>query len=564
MAASLGKPGPFPGAPPTRRVALSAVCETRAMPRPSIGPRRGPARGPRRAIAPAAPPTAWLSLAVGAAFLACFLALVPSVAGDGDSSEFTVVLALPGLAHPTGYAVYTLLGHAFVSLLHTLGAGWAWAANAWSAIGAALAIGAAHALAARLLARAGVPARAAGALACLPAAALGFDPAWLHEATMAEVNAWHVAWVMGAMLLAWTTAEALEAGGAPHVARRAAVWSLYVGLGASHHATSVLVSLPLTLALLASARPLRPATLAAAGCGLAVPPLTWTYVLYRSYHPAVAQWEALGPGLNETWNHVTAAGYRHFLGSFAPLPAQRSELLRWVAPGIVPGVVAAPLWARAPGRLGTMRWASAGAVLLPCVFGLAYGVEDPVSYFLAPLAISLCLLPPALAAWPAARARGRWLGALGAAAMLALAWAGITGAIETRTSLGKMDDFLRRMWTAIPLEHGYVLFDRDASWRLVEYAKLDRIHANLVVVRPRLLMDDEARRIFAARHGIDPLGGASPPPFGQTDRPDEIAAFAHSVAEGINRSSRDSVVQFMPEVPSLRLLTKPASASARR
>src|SRR5262245_56651528 len=99
-----------------------------------------------RAAARAAPaPTpAWVSVAVAAAILTLDLLLAPHVAGDGDSAELTVVLATLGLSHPTGYPLYTVLGHGFCTALLALGAGWEWAANAWSALGAAVAIGLWH------------------------------------------------------------------------------------------------------------------------------------------------------------------------------------------------------------------------------------------------------------------------------------------------------------------------------------------------------------------------------------------------------------------------------------
>jgi hypothetical protein len=76
----------------------------------------------------------WVGSAlVALAALALYLTYLPPVSGEGDSSEFTLVLALDGVAHPTGYPLYTLLGHGFVQILHALGVGWAPAAGAWSA-----------------------------------------------------------------------------------------------------------------------------------------------------------------------------------------------------------------------------------------------------------------------------------------------------------------------------------------------------------------------------------------------------------------------------------------------
>jgi len=248
---------------------------------PKSPPRRA---APAPAQVPAAPPTAAPSLVVGAVALLAYLAWTPRVAGPGDASEFTAVLGTLGLAHPTGYPLYTLVGHAFVDLAHALGAPWAWAANAFSALGGAVAIALWHALATRLLAREGVGGRDAARVAVLPVAALALNPAWLGAARYAEINSWHVAWVAGACLLAWTTAVRLSARARPDAAwalKRIALWSALVGVGAAHHATSVLFALPLSVALLAAARPLPRGWVAPAAVGLAVPPLAWKYVLYR-------------------------------------------------------------------------------------------------------------------------------------------------------------------------------------------------------------------------------------------------------------------------------------------
>ncbi len=105
------------------------------------------------------------SLVAGGIALAIYLALAPQVAGDKDAAEFTLVLGAGGVAHPSGYPLYTLLGHPFVVMLHAFGATWAYAANAWSALGGAVAVALLHRLARRLSwpvgAAAVAPARAA-------------------------------------------------------------------------------------------------------------------------------------------------------------------------------------------------------------------------------------------------------------------------------------------------------------------------------------------------------------------------------------------------------------------
>ena len=515
-----------------------------------------------RPVQDAAPVPAWASFAVGGVFLVLYLVWAPVASGDGDSSEFTVVLATLGLAHPTGYALYTLLGHAFVVALHAFGAGWARAANAWSAVGGGVALGLWHAIGARSLRREGVDGTRACWVALLPAVAFGMNPVWTAGATLAEVTSWHLAWVAGACLLALTTIDALPARRADQawLARRAALWGVLLGLGGAHHATSVLVAVPLTVALVVAARPSRVPWLAPAAAGALVLLAAWSYVLYRSIHPAAVQWGSLGPGLRETWNHVSAAGYRHYLGGFRPSPEQRVLLSSYVYPWLAPGLIAVALWPLASSRRSRgARWALAAAAFLPTAYVLGYGVADPATYFLPPLALGAFLLPTAAHALGPVRRFSRPLVAFGAVGLVFAAWSWNAVALERRVTFAGLDGFLRTMWRAVPIQRGYVLWDDDMSYRLVQYQRLEHEKPALVVVRPLLLMDAGARELFARRHGFDPLGGASPPSEAEADSPERIQAFAEQIGDGINRSTPDSVILFLPREPSLRLLTKPAA-----
>ena len=94
-------------------------------------------------------PLGWSAGVAAAAFIA-YLALAPGVASEGDGGELTLALALGGVPHPTGYPIYVLLGRVFCATLHAAGISYWYAANAWSAAGAALAVFFLHALASRL------------------------------------------------------------------------------------------------------------------------------------------------------------------------------------------------------------------------------------------------------------------------------------------------------------------------------------------------------------------------------------------------------------------------------
>src|SRR5438105_4972036 len=83
-------------------------------------------------------PWSWAA-AVAALVLAATIAMTPPVPGDGDCGEFTMVLARGALAHPTGYPIYTMAGHAFCLAAHAAGASWELAAALWSAVGGGVA-----------------------------------------------------------------------------------------------------------------------------------------------------------------------------------------------------------------------------------------------------------------------------------------------------------------------------------------------------------------------------------------------------------------------------------------
>ena len=139
------------------------------------------------------------SLAVGATAFIAYLLLAPSVSGMGDSSEWTLVLATNGVAHPTGYPLYTLLGHLSCRLLHAFGVSWPSAANAWSALGGAIAVALLHAVTLELTeAGLGMGVRTRQFVALLPTALFAVQPITLREATAAEVNIWSAAWTCGA------------------------------------------------------------------------------------------------------------------------------------------------------------------------------------------------------------------------------------------------------------------------------------------------------------------------------------------------------------------------------
>ncbi len=184
-----------------------------------------------------------LALFFALASLALYAATAaPSVATlFDDSLEFQVVLPTLGIAHPSGYPLYTLLGRLWTLLLPLRDP--AGRANLLSAVAAAAAVGVFFLVARRL-----AGSRPAAVIATV---ALIISPTWWSQATIAEVYALHGLLVALFLycLLRWegTPVAAgrrqVAAGGAGSSSfqlpasntRWLAAAALVAGLGLTHH-----------------------------------------------------------------------------------------------------------------------------------------------------------------------------------------------------------------------------------------------------------------------------------------------------------------------------------------
>jgi hypothetical protein len=503
----------------------------------------------------------WLrwSLGAGLAAFAAYALLAPGVSGDKDGSEFTLVLATLGLAHPTGYPIYTVIGHGFAVAAHATGATWDRAANLWSALGGGVAIGVMHALAARLLRRGGVAPRAADLAALLPAAALALNPAWTLDTTLAEVNSWHLAWVAWAALVG---VELLEAPGAR--ARDAALWGLVCGLGLAHHRTSLFVIAPFSVALLLGwvrARRLDPRAIAAFAGAAAVPLASYAYVFWRADHPAAVQWSGMGAGAAGALRHIFGSEYLIYLGRFAPDDVQRRLIDASVYPWLIPALLAAVLWVwGAESPRAPARFALAATVFFGTGYAFSYGVPDPSSYFLPSLMLSLGVVPAAVALVPGARRRGHELGAIATlGAALALV-AGLRYARARDAAYRDYDAGLHALWRSVPADSGFVLWPDDMVAHLVEYQRLAGEKPALEVLHPVELTQLAPRSRFIARHGFDPVPtqmiGARAREHPPRDVQELSALIAGAVADEINARSPLPVVWFDPAAGTARVLEK--------
>jgi hypothetical protein len=517
--------------------------------------RRSPAPAARAAeISP------WISAAVGLVAFVAYLAMAPSVSGDKDAGEFTLVLATNGIAHPTGYPLFTLIGHLFVLALHSLGASWPYAANAWSALGGGVAIAFLHALASRLPSRAARPERRW--IPLLPVALFALNPAWTNETTLAEVNSWHVAWALGlGCLFVSTLGRVRETGRPSHdLRRRALVWGALCGIGLAHHLTSVLVAGPLTAVLLfssARARRLDATAVLLGMLALLVPLSAYLWIAWRAFHPGAFTYPTLMPSAAGILWHITGSGYAQFLGHFEPSPFQRELLSRYIYPFLFPGLALLAL-AAARAKSSEDRialWSLLGAAILGTAYAFVYGVADPSSYFLAPMA--LATLSPAilLSGW-AARARVPAVAIAGLAIWLSFGWTR-TG-IERKRQFGGFEGLLHAMWASIPSDSGFVLWRDDMYVRLMQYQIFQGEKPGLWVGNPLMLRHPAVRERFVRRFDFDPVAGVDlrVPAPGNPDRERILTRTMDEIEESINRQSPMPVIHFDPSIPTVRLLKK--------
>ncbi len=500
------------------------------------------------------------SLLAGAIALVAYLVLAPTVTGDKDAAEFTLVLGAGGVAHPSGYPLFTLLGHPFVKLLHAMGATWAYAANAWSALGGALAIMLLHRLARRLVPHEG---SAAGVEAWLPVLLFAFNPIWTYEATLAETGSWHVAWAAGAALLALGLLEAMAGKGAHTAAhgawrRGALAWGLVCGLGLAHHLTALLFLAPLSFALARAAgrRRLTTDVLLLVVAGALAPLLSYGYIAWRAFHPGAVQWPTLAPSWRAVFDHISAAQYRGYFGAYKPSPGQAANLARYVYPFVGVAAVALALAIRRlhHGSKRTLLWAVAAGCVIQTGVILAYGVPDPGSYFLPVLGLGLTALAPMAAAFG-------WLRRNAVLALVVIV--AVFGALDgywlkvnadRRALYVQQEQVLRGMWSAITVDQAFVLWHSDMIHQLLIWQVLDGEKPNLVICNPAMLTHPWPRRQFTQKYGFDPVEGLVSPNLSDGAAG---ARMAEGIARRVNAQSPLPVIEFDGEKRSVRMLKKP-------
>jgi type IV secretory pathway TrbD component len=168
------------------------------------------------------------------AFASYALTLAPTVLA-GDGGEFQFVPYLLGVAHPTGYPLYTFLGWAWSHLLPVGDV--AYRMNLFSAFWAALAAGLLYPTIRTLLRQVlpGLSPAIQRLISALTAATFGLTPTLWSQAIIAEVYGLQTFLVAALLYLLLTWAEHRD----PRLLLLAA---LCFGLGLAHHSTTVLLA----------------------------------------------------------------------------------------------------------------------------------------------------------------------------------------------------------------------------------------------------------------------------------------------------------------------------------
>ena len=181
-----------------------------------------------------------ISILLGAgAFVLYASTLAPTVL-SGDGGEFQFVPYLAGIAHPTGYPLYTLLGWVWSHLLPVGDV--AYRLNLFSAFWAALAVALVYPTA-RILVRQALPDLTPSIhrlLAVWASATLAVTPTLWSQSIIAEVYGLHILVVVLVLYLVLMWGDR-TAGGAPDH-RFLLGAALAYGLGLAHHATTLLLA----------------------------------------------------------------------------------------------------------------------------------------------------------------------------------------------------------------------------------------------------------------------------------------------------------------------------------
>jgi hypothetical protein len=334
-----------------------------------------------------------IALLLAAVSLALYLrTLAPDVL-PGDPGEFQAAAWRLGLAHPTGYPLYLLLGSAWQHTLAWMGVSPAAALNGLSALLAAAAVGLAYLVMVQWPAQpvADSPVVTRRLAAVYSAALLATNLTFWSQALIAEVYALHTLLVLALILAAQAVARADRQG------RRWLGLALLAGLALTHHAMTLLLlpALALYLGWHTGGRPALPRrTWLGVTLAFLLPLLLYLYIPLRSgpdaspwYHQMLGDtpltlygqgWPAFAAFIS---GESIAAGFRSLPAALAQLP-QAAWLWRyhfgWV--GLV--MMAVGLFWLVRRRAWPVLGLTLAYALVQQIFVLFYDIGDILVYYI--------------------------------------------------------------------------------------------------------------------------------------------------------------------------------------
>jgi len=260
-----------------------------------------------------------LALAIGLAFFALYAATAaPSIVElYDDSLEFQLVGPTFGIAHPTGYPLYVILGGLWSRVLFPVG-NWAWRMNLFSALAAATTVALLFLLTQRLvqqIAHAKMPSSPTLWPGLAATLAFGLSPVWWSQATIAEVYALHNFFVAALLLIALnlSISQSLDLSVTPSPRHPVTLLCLLFGLALTHHRTTVLLLPGVAILLWGQWAIWRPSRhWLGWGLALLAPLLLYLWLPLRA---GMGVQDLHGSYVNSWWgfwDHVLARGYTGF------------------------------------------------------------------------------------------------------------------------------------------------------------------------------------------------------------------------------------------------------------
>ena len=451
--------------------------------------------------APAAPRSHTdTALAAGIGLLAAALYAWLAAPGilPGDSGELQFAAWAAGLAHPTGYPLYLLLGWLWTHALAALDlATPARAMTLLSALFGGLAAAFTYFLARAVTSPLATP--VGSRAAALAATALfALTPTVLSQAVITEVYTLHAAWLAATLWLALRCRAHAGDGLLP--------LAFVAGLGLAHHRTSLLLWPVLLIFLWPVLRRTTPRRLFSAVLLALLPLFFYLYVPLRAAATPYLTLSLWPDAPTSLLDRSTAGLWRYLLGqSFAGELQTPAAALRTL-PALLPRLAAELTWpgvalaavgalALAVRRQWAVLWLTGGSFVVLAGFNLLYTIGD-IAVFYIPVYLITAMWISAALAWlghaVARRFAAPWLGPILAAVLALLVIVPLLRAVPAADR--SADRAAEERWRALlaadpPRAAVLVTNDRDEMMPLWYLQQVEGLRPDLAGVFPLLLAE---------------------------------------------------------------------------